>query len=451
METSQIQNFLNELYVQYTFHTDMFSESTQQFSQLADSINGCGVKVVLFSDKRGPVLVVFSAKDGLDFETLNEVTGRELKLDSGLQYKKQLCGFSIRNLPPFGRMFQIKMIVDERLSGYDDYLIDIGEEDCFLEVNRRGFDILLKGAGVFAFSQQASDLKASNASGANGKMSTLLTVKVVESMFANGQSLPAMPGVGAELLLLKGSRDFDFEVLVKLIETDPVLSAKILSYASSPFFAYQGKIFNVKEAIYHVLGIELSLNIALALAVGGQFQGPLKGPVGAAAIWRQSVYCAELSQLMADKLKGRYDINSGTAYLNGLLHNIGFLVLGHLFPTKLTGFNNAITTQPQVAMSQLETDVLGSSHTEVGRLLMDHWAMPEAYKTVVTHHHDADYTGHHEIYVHVVYLANALLKGIDIGDALDELLPTEEGLKDMRETLLQWNENTDLLAQQLAA
>jgi len=439
----------------------MFSESTLQFSQLADSINGCGIKVVLFSDKRGPVLVVFSAKDGLDFEALTQVTGRELKLDSGLQYKKQLCGFSIRNLPPFGRMFQIKMIADERLSGYEDYLIDIGEDDCFLEVNRRGFDTLLKGAGVFAFSQQASDAKALSVSSANsGKMSTLLTVKVVESMFANGQSLPAMPGVGAELLQLKGSRDFDFEVLVRLIETDPVLSAKILSYASSPFFAYQGKLSSVKEAIYHVLGIELSLNIALALAVGGQFQGPLKGAVGAAAIWRQSVYCAVLSQLIADKLKSSHEINSGTAYLHGLLHNIGFLVLGHLFPTKVTGFNKSIKTQPQIAMSQLEADVLGISHTEVGRLLMDHWVMPEAYKTVVIHHHDAEYTGLHETYVHVVYLANALLKGIDIGDALDDLLPsnllekyalTEEELKEMRETLLQWNENIDLLAQQLAA
>ena len=76
LEISKIQNFLDELYVKYTLHTNVVSDSTFQFSMFAASINACAVKAILFSDLRGPALVVFPAKHGLDFETLAKVTNR---------------------------------------------------------------------------------------------------------------------------------------------------------------------------------------------------------------------------------------------------------------------------------------------------------------------------------------------------------------------------------------
>ena len=130
--------------------------------------------------------------------------------------------------------------------------------------------------------------------------------------------------------------NYELEELVLLIESDPVLSAKIIGYASSPFFSYQGKVECVQEAVYHVLGLDLSLNISLALAVGEQFKGPMRGAVGAMETWRHAVYCGVLSQSLANKIKKQTGVKPGSAYLHGLLHNIGFLALGHLFPKKIT-------------------------------------------------------------------------------------------------------------------
>lgn len=473
METSKVQSFLDDLYIKYTLHTNVVFDSPSQFSVFAKSIKACPVKTILFSDMRGPVLVVFPATNGLDFEALEKVTNRNLTLDSGHKYKNQMRGLSIRNLPPFGRLFQMMMIVDTILQQFDSFLIDIGKGDSFIEVDRKGFETLMSGSIKKRFSQEIPDTgvkKQDVNSGqraqvvtmknSNQEIETLLNEDAVEAVFSKGQDLPVMPEVGNQLIELKGADGFDMLDLVHLIESDPMLSAKIISYASSPFFAYQGRLESVQEAVYHVLGSDLSLNISLALAVGAQFKGPMRGPVGAMSTWRHAVYCAVLSQSIATKLDNKFGIKPGTAYLHGLLHNIGFLVLGHLFSKKFGEFNKIVEAKGDIPFDVLEKNILGISHTRVGSLLIDSWALPEEYGIVVDNHHDGLYSGPHETYSHIVYISNALLKGIGIGDASDDVLPrellakynlSESELHDMLQIVLQWNENIDHLAQQLVA
>lgn len=473
METSKIQNFLDELYIKYTLHTNIVSDSTFQFAEFAKSIDACAVKVILFSDMRGPALVVFPAKNGLDFEALAKATNRNLTLDSGHKYKSQTHGFSIRNLPPFGRLFQMLMIVDEKLQDFNSFLIDIGKGDSFIEVDRKGFETLISGSLKKRFSREipqngggrenidsGKQAQVADMINENQETETLLTEDSVQAVFAKGRDLPVMPEVGNQLIELKGEEDFDLIDLIHLIESDPMLSAKIITYASSPFFAYQGRLESVQEAVYHVLGIDLSLNISLALAVGEQFKGPLRGPVGAMSTWRHAVYCAVLSQSIASKISNHADIKPGTAYLHGLMHNIGFLVLGHMFSKKFTLFNKAVESKGDIPFDILEKNILGVSHTRVGSLLLDSWGLPDEYGVVVNYHHEATYSGSHESYCHIINIANCLLKGIGIGDASEESLPLEllekynlreTELHDMLQIVLQWNENIDHLAQQLVA
>jgi len=292
------------------------------------------------------------------------------------------------------------------------------------------------------------------------KKETLLTVELLESTFKNSPSLPVMPEVGRQLIALKSQEDVEMTDLIHLIESDPVISAKIVAYASSPFFSYQGKLESVKEAIHHVLGMDMSMNIALAMAVGKQFQGPLKGPVGALSIWSHSVYCAVLSQSIATKISNQVELKAGTAYLYSLLHNIGFLALGHMFSQNFSVFNKSVESDNEAPLDILEQNILGVSHTKAGGLLMASWDMPEEFGIIVENHHNSDYSGPYEVYSHISYIANALLKSIDIGDASDISLPlhllekynlNEADLNEMLEIVVQWQENLDHLARQLVA
>ena len=269
-----------------------------------------------------------------------------------------------------------------------------------------------------------------------------------------------MPEVGGQLIALKSQENVEITELVPLIESDPIISAKIISYASSPFFSYQGKLETIQEAVFHVLGIDMSMNIALSLAVGNQFKGPTKGPVGAKSIWNHSIYCAILSQSIASKIKNRTDLNAGTAYLYGLLHNVGFLALGHMFSEEFHKFNKFVNKYRDVPMNKLEKKILGTSHTTAGGLLMESWDMPDEFRIIMETHHDSEYNGPHQVYSHISYIANALLKTADIGDAADITLPKhlldeydldETDLHEQLKIVTQWQENIEYMAKQLAA
>lgn len=288
----------------------------------------------------------------------------------------------------------------------------------------------------------------------------LLSQDTVKAKFSKSIDLPILPQVGKQLVELKSRESFDLVDLVDLIERDPVISAKIISYASSPFFSYQGKLDSVQEAVFHVLGVDLSMNIALALAMGHEFNGPLNGPLGAMAVWRHGVYCATLSQAIASKISGVANVKPGTAYLYGLLHNIGFLALGHMFPEQFATFNRMVESKPDVSISVLEKQILGVSHTMVGGLLMGSWNLPEDFKTIIENHHNYDINSNEQVYAHIIHIANVMLKTINIGDAGDPYLPEEliekyklkEGeLQRLLENVSRWNESLDSLAQQMVA
>jgi len=289
---------------------------------------------------------------------------------------------------------------------------------------------------------------------------TLLTNELLKSSFSKAQKLPVMHEVGSQLIALKGQEDIELRDLVDLIDSDPVISAKIISYAASPFFGYQGKLESVQEAVHHVLGMDMSMNVALSMAVGNSFNGPLTGPIGAMSIWNHSVYCAVLSQNIASKITNQSDLNPKTAYLYGLLHNIGFLALGHMFSEKYTTFNKTVKAKNEIPLRVLEKKVLGVTHTSAGSLLMKSWSMPKEFSIIMKTHHNSEYTGPHQVYSHISYIANALLKSVDVGDATDVALPahlleeynlTETQLQDMLKIVVQWQENIDHLARQLAA
>ncbi len=477
MISSKVQGFFDELFIQYTLHANVISAKSLNFSAYARTISACPVKSVLFADEQGPVIVSFDAEKGLDFDTLARAVGRKLSLDSGKKYTNQLYGFSIRHLPPLGILYQMPMIIDEHLLGHERYLLEFDGKESFIEVDNKGFTRLVKGAEEKSFttsseSKQVSVGRASlqkqpEASDQEGKLAKinsqkrgLLNPNDVMERFNQGVDLPVIPSVANQIISMKADDDFELLDLVHLIESDPVVSAKIITYAKSPFFSYEGGLDTVQEAVYHVLGTDVSMNIALALSLGQQFDGPMKGDLGATATWRHAVYCSVLAQSIASKIPKSEGVKPGTAYLFGLLHNIGYLALGHLYKVQFTAFNKIVSQKKDIPMAKLEKSLLGVTHTKVGSLLMKAWGLPEQYGILMENHHAPNYNGDYRAYVNIIYIANLLLKRAGIGDASEDEMPTalleryalnENELEGMLDIVMGWNENLDHLAHQLAA
>ncbi|HEY5602255.1 MAG TPA: HDOD domain-containing protein, partial [Gammaproteobacteria bacterium] len=176
--------------------------------------------------------------------------------------------------------------------------------------------------------------------------------------------------------------------------------------------------------------------------------------------WRHATYSATLIQGLCQILPRKQNLQTGTAVLCGLLHNIGYLVFGYLFPKEFAALNIAFSESPDNAIVELERRRFGITHTELGHWLMDAWSMPAELITVTAEHHNSSYAGPYKEYVRLVYLTDTLLKQHNIGDAADDEISdeflqsmglTRQQLNATIEKTIQGSTELDNMARQLAA
>ena len=236
-------------------------------------------------------------------------------------------------------------------------------------------------------------------------------------------TFPAMPELANKILALGPHPEIND--LVPIVEIDPGLAAQVVRQATSPYFGYRGKVKSVRDAITRVLGVERAMSLAIGVAAGKALRCPADGPIGRKAIWVHAAYSAALMQCLAETLPEGNEISLGMCYLAGLMHNIGFLLLGHIFPADLHALNKAIIDHPKTSIADLEQRMLGTDHAEIGTWLMSKWSMPGEVITTVLMHHNANYRGQYAIYANLALLADHMLKRIDIGDGASEELPPD--------------------------
>jgi putative nucleotidyltransferase with HDIG domain len=212
---------------------------------------------------------------------------------------------------------------------------------------------------------------------------------------------------------------------------------------------------SVNDAITRVLGLGPAMHLAFGVISGKAMRSPADGPVGRKALWLHGVYCAALMQSIAESLPKATRVLPGMSYLGGLLHNIGLLLLGHVFPADLHALNKAIVDLPTIAVIELERRLFMTDHTEIGAWLMRKWQMPEEVIVAVERHHDEDYRGEYAIYARLALLADRLLKRLNVGDADSTELPAtvlaelglqEDDLMDAMQRLLEARSDLDNLA-----
>lgn len=237
--------------------------------------------------------------------------------------------------------------------------------------------------------------------------------------------LPAMPEMARRLLMLRSNPYSDVDDLAKVVEMDPSLAAQIIRYARSPFFSYRGKVVSVQSAISRVLGYEPVMNIALGIASASPFTIPQEGPLGLRTYWRDAIYCAALCQSLINALPYEQRPKPGLAYLSGLLHNFGVVLLGHLFAPEFERINLDMAREPDLPFIEHERRDLDAGHIELGVWLMESWRMPGEVISAIAEHHNPDYDGIHSAYPNLVLVANRLLRAHKIGEGESTELPGE--------------------------
>jgi len=467
MPTNTVRRFLYSQDIRYS--RIMFSEDINTlFNYGCDNIKPQQIaRAHLLKDFRGLLMAIIPAPSQLDICALNSLLHRNLQFADERDFSAIFANCAADAIPPLGEAYNIETIIDDRLMEHEYVYFSSGQAHELIRMSANDFQMLHSNAWYSNTQASISHPVPTQEpqSNANGNACDNSSEKVLgqprlQHLIEGINQLPPMPGIAQQIMALASDSQSQAQDLADLIEQDPSLCAQIIRFAQSPFYGYNGKIQSVRQAISRVLGFDLVMDIALGVAMAKPFKIPVSGRIGLKNYWRHATYSAALVHGLCHLIPVRIRPRPGTAYLCGLIHNIGILVMGHLQPQIFTELNNLYSADSTINLGQLEEQLFGVRHNKIGLLLMEKWNMPDYLCASVAHHHDNQYDGIGKIHSQLTLLADRLLKLHDIGDADSDQLPgdilAQLGLSEtqaysMLDKTIHGSKDLDNMANQLAA
>lgn len=202
-------------------------------------------------------------------------------------------------------------------------------------------------------------------------------------------ALPAIPKIAQEILSLKLITDEGERSLLKLIERDPLLSAKVIGLSNAPLFGATKQIMTVRDAAT-VLGIKRVKMIALSFAMMSSMAQRPTGLLNVQNLWQHSLTVAMAMHTMSRAMPDDIRPSDDKIFLAGLLHDIGFLVLNHINPRLSDKFHTRLASETGRPVEELEAEMLEMSHSELGAELGRYWNLPDVIVAVLRYHHQPD-------------------------------------------------------------
>ena len=187
------------------------------------------------------------------------------------------------------------------------------------------------------------------------------------------QSLPSIPSVYAQLMDALKRPDVSPKEIGAIMSQDLAMAAKIIQLVNSSVFSLQRRIADPAEAVVY-LGTETVRSLALGVSVFSQFKlCPIRG-FSIESLRDHGTAVGALARLIAKSMKlPKSEIDE--AFLGGLLHEIGKLVLVANYPKE---YEQAITqaSQEQIRIANAERQIFGTTHAHVGAYLLWLWGLP---------------------------------------------------------------------------
>lgn len=242
-------------------------------------------------------------------------------------------------------------------------------------------------------------------------------------------SLPAMPTIAQKLLSLVLDSDEGEAQLLKLIEQDPLISAKIIGLSNSSLFGASRKVNSVHDAAM-LLGLTRVKSIALGIATLSAMRPTSEGLFKINELWLHSLTIALAMRTLSKAMPARTRPLDDQIFLSGLLHDIGYMALSYLDTAASDALHIRLHAQPERAAQEIEQELLGMTHGEIGAQLGLHWDLPEEIIAVMRYHHtpDLEAAAAGQPLVSLVNLAERMLPDVGVAEHTKLEIGAEEWL-----------------------
>lgn len=204
------------------------------------------------------------------------------------------------------------------------------------------------------------------------------------TLVAGLQRLPSLPELYQELLRVMRAADASLKKAARVVAKDLAMSSKILQLVNSAYFGLRARVSDPEQAVA-LLGLDTVKALVLSMQTFSQYdQTPL--PCGSLeALWRHGLTVAAHARAIA-KAEGAAQLLVEEAFTAALLHDIGTLVLAANRPADYARVM-AQSADRCLPRWQVEREVFGASHAEVGAYLLGMWGLAEPIVEAVAYHH----------------------------------------------------------------
>lgn len=206
----------------------------------------------------------------------------------------------------------------------------------------------------------------------------------LRTLVAGMTSLPSLPTVYTALVEKMQDEEASIKEVGAIVEQDPAISAKILQLVNSAYFGLGRSVSSPAEAA-NFLGMDVIKGLVMSEGVFSQFDPDTVKSLSLDKQRHTSLLVSSIARKIArDEDASQVEVDQ--AYLGGLLHDIGTLVLASNATAEFTRARDMAKEQ-DITICEAELAVFGTTHAEVGAYMLGLWGIDDTVVSAVAYHH----------------------------------------------------------------
>jgi len=197
-------------------------------------------------------------------------------------------------------------------------------------------------------------------------------------------SLPSLPEQYQKIMEELQSDDASLNKIGEIDESDAAMTAKFLQLVNSAFFGLAQHVSSPSQAAM-LLGVDVIRSLVLTSGVVSQFDESISEKMHLQSVWSRSAEVGRLAKAIAME-ETQSKLVADYSFMAGMLMDVGRFVLASNM-TDDTADKYQAARQSGQADWEVERDLFGESHMEVGAYLVGLWGLPNPIVAAVAYHH----------------------------------------------------------------
>jgi putative nucleotidyltransferase with HDIG domain len=198
------------------------------------------------------------------------------------------------------------------------------------------------------------------------------------------EHLPVVPAIYNELTREVQKENYSNQSIARIISRDMSLTTALLKLLNTPFFGLSRSVDSMVQAV-NILGVNLLRGLILSRGLFKPQDADMYPGFNTQRLWS---HCLEMARCCraVTQAEGAFGREAEDAFLAGLLHDVGKMVLAEGCPAEFSAILE-LSQSRNMPLFHAERTTLGITHAQIGGYLLGLWGFPESVVLPVAQHH----------------------------------------------------------------